>query len=74
MSYLYYKKVEKNKVVQLAIYEKSPEQFRFISGFSVENSAYELDKLVEISCLEYAELVNVLNIGHRYETTEPKER
>lgn len=70
----YHKKIVNGKVVQLAIYEKTPEQFNFVSGFSSVSEMYELGNMEEIQIEEYKELINVLNIGHRYESPIPVER
>lgn len=68
---MYFKKKINGKVVQLAIYNKTPESFGFVSGVSSIEEGYSIDSMIEIQIEEYKELMSVLNIGHRYESPEP---
>ena len=70
----YYKKLNGKNVVQLAVYEKTPEQFNFVSGFSSSESNYAIDSMEKINEEEYRNLINILNIGHRPENAEPVQR
>ena len=74
MNYIYYKKEINNKVVQLAIFEKTPQQLSFYHGVSDIEEGFTINEMVEITIDEYKNLMPLFNLGQRYESPEPIER
>lgn len=74
MNYKYYKVENNKKIVQLSVYLQTPEEFKFINGFSSVDTHYNLSEMEEITEEQYRNVVNILNIGQKYDNPEPCER